>query len=265
MIFEKITSTDIQFIKEFQLEGWPEIIPVFKFYINKSFCYPIKVISENRIVGIGSGISFGNTAWLAHIIVKEEFRNNGIGAEIVKYLCNFLKQNGVVSISLISTDLGFPIYKKVGFVEQTEYAFYRNDGVLENKISKNISYFSNPDIDDIILLDKRIAGEDRSVLLKEKLSDSYVYKKNNKLSGFFLPELGEGLIVADDAEAGIELMKLRYTKVNRGALPINNSDGIQYLKNNGFKEVIRAKRMIYGETFIWESSKVFNRIAGNFG
>lgn len=265
MIIEKIIENDIQYISEFQPDGWPDIIPVFKFYIKNSFCHPIKAMINNKIVGVGSGISFGKTAWLAHIIVNPEFRKKGIGTLIVNYLCNFLKENGVFTISLIATELGFPVYQKTGFIEQTEYIFFDRVEVLKNHISKSINYFSSQDVEDIFFLDKKISGEDRSIIIKEKLQNSFLYKKKNKILGYYLPDLGEGLIIADDIEAGIELMKLRYMKLNKGALPIDNKDGIQFLKDNGFKETKRAKRMIFGEKLKWNPSKLFNRIAGNYG
>jgi len=51
---------------------------------------------------------------------------------------------------------------------------------------------------------------------KLRLEKSYVYQKNGNLMGFYLPELGDGLIIADNEEAGIELMRLRYSIINKG-------------------------------------------------
>lgn len=90
-------------------------------------------------------------------------------------------------------------------------------------------------------------------------------KKNGKISGYYLPELGEGLIVADNREAGIELMKLKYSISNKGTLPVENREGIAFLKENGFVETRRAKRMILGKEFLWHPDKIYNRIAGNLG
>ena len=246
MIIAPITGVDLQCISDLRPDGWNDPVPFFKFYLDNSFCHPIKVISDNRIVGIGSGNSFGNTAWLAHIIVIPEFRRKGIGSLIVNYLCNYLKKNGVVTISLIATELGFPVYQKAGFVEQTEYVSFGRAEALTNHISKEILNFSNQDVDELIYLDQKISGEARSVLIKEKLLNSYVFKRNNRILGFYLPELGEGLIIADDIEAGIELMKLRYQKLTKGALPVDNLAGIKFFIDNGFKETKRAKRMISG-------------------
>ena len=102
-------------------------------------------------------------------------------------------------------------------------------------------------------------------MLNDKLENSYVYQENGKLTGYYIPGLGEGLIIADNVEAGIELMKLRYSIINKGVLPIDNIEGIKFLKENGFLEIKRAKRMILGKEFSWQPGKVFNRIGGNLG
>ena len=88
---------------------------------------PVKISIENKIIGIGTGIVFGNTAWLAHIIVNPEFRRRGIGRKIVIELLNIIKNTGCETVSLIATELGCPIYEKAGFIEQTKYAFFEKE------------------------------------------------------------------------------------------------------------------------------------------
>ncbi len=265
MVIEIITINDIKDLHELQPEGWPDIVPSFKLYVNSLFCHPVKVVISDKMVGIGAGISFGKTSWLAHIIVNPEFRNKGIGTFIVNHLCAFLKGNGVTSISLIATEFGFPIYKKAGFVEQTEYLFYERKEPIISKISNNIVRFSNDDMEAILGLDRKISGENRVSIISNNLKNSYIYKNNNKISGCYLPELGEGLIIAENSEAGIELMKVRFMKQNKCVLPAENSDGIKFIQNEGFSELRRVKRMILGQAFSWSPDKIFNRIAGMVG
>ena len=50
---------------------------------------------EVKIIGIGTGIVFGNTAWIAHIIVNPEFRRRGIGRKIVIKLLNIIFSKGM--------------------------------------------------------------------------------------------------------------------------------------------------------------------------
>ena len=110
-----------------------------------------------------------------------------------------------------------------------------------------------------------IAGENRQKLLADFLNNGYVYQKNSTILGYYLKELGEGAISADDIEAGKELIKLRSSFSKTAVLPILNKTGIDFYKSIGFTEKLIVKRMIYGEEISWHSKKIFNRIGGNFG
>jgi len=97
------------------------------------------------------------------------------------------------------------------------------------------------------------------------LSNAEVYAENNKVIGFYLPDLKEGLIYADTDEAGLELMKLKYTKVDKAVLPSDNIAGIEFLQQNGFTETRKGTRMILGNDLDWNPKKIFGRIGGNLG
>lgn len=266
MVLESIVERDIQSLRKLQPDGWADIIPIFEYYIKMPFCKPVKVMLENRIVGVGSGISLGNTAWLAHIIVDPGFRKRGIGGFIVVQLLNCLKNSGCETVSLIATELGYPVYKKAGFVEQTEYVFFEREEPLKDYYrSENIVRLIDTKTEDIFYLDKKISGEDRSKLLIHRLENCYVYQRKGKIIGFYLPDIGEGLIVADDIKAGIELMKFKYSASNKGVLPLENIEGNVFLKENGFVESKKAIRMIIGKEFPWHPDKIFSRIGGNLG
>jgi GNAT superfamily N-acetyltransferase len=266
MTLEPVLESDVDFLHELQPTDWPDIVPNFKFYTSSPFCSPIKIKLDNIIVGIGTGINFGNTGWLAHIIVRSEERNKGIGSAIVDHLVNKLKETRCESISLIATELGYSVYKKFGFVEQTEYVFFeRNEPLKGQCLSENIVRYSNTFAEEICSLDQTVSGENRRKLLSDKLDNSHVFRRDGKVTGFYLPELGEGLIVANDAEAGNELMKVRSSRTKKSVLPVDNNAASSFLTANGFSEYKRAKRMILGKEFKWQPNKLFNRIAGNLG
>ena len=266
MVLERVTENDLEYLKELQPDGWSDIIPAFKFYSGSPYCFPIKIKSENIIVGIGAGIKLGDTGWLAHIIVRVGQRNMGIGSAIVDHLLGKMNEEGCMCISLIATELGYPVYRKFGFVDQTDYVFIEGNAPLRDQCtSENIVPCSPTFADKIFSLDQAVSGETRRELLSDNLDNSYVYQRDGKVAGFYLPNLGEGLIVASDAEAGIELMKARLSRMNKSVLPVDNSAAISFLTKSGFSEKKRAKRMILGKEFMWQPENLFNRIAGNLG
>ena len=48
------------------------------------------------------------------------------------------------------------------------------------------------------------------------LNNSYVYQDGDKIKAYYIPDLGEGLIISQDEIAGLELMKFRCQTKNQG-------------------------------------------------
>lgn len=266
MKFETITAADLDKLRNLQPEDWADIIPDIAYYIKSSICNPMKAIVNDTVAGIGTSIVFENTAWIAHIIVNREFRNKGIGSTIVNNLLESLRKDSIVTCSLIATELGKPVYLKAGFKIVCEYTFLQREKPwTDYPVSENIISFKEEYRNMIYELDKQISGENREKLLNDLLANSLLSVEKNKVLGYYLPNLKEGLIFADTEEAGLELMKLKYSNVDKAVLPSDNAVGIKFLTQNGFVETKKASRMIYGKNIDWKPEKVFGRIGGNLG
>lgn len=267
MQVDKIIYSDLAELKNLQPDGWSNIVPEFKRYVEYNFCEPIKISHDGRIVGIGTAIIFKESAWLAHIIVNKDNRNQGIGYRIVDHLVSELKSRNIRSIVLIATDLGEPVYKKAGFTSISDYIFLERESKWSQlDISKNIVPYSEIFYDQIIDLDISISGEYREPLIREHLNKGLVYHEKQDLEGFYLPTLGEGLIFAKNPEAGIELMKAKYPTAAKAVIPSENGIAIEYLIKKGFSKTNSiGKRMILGEDIYWKPGCFFGRIGGNLG
>ena len=266
MKIEPLEKKDIPHLLKLQPEGWSDIIPSIQYYLDHSFCLPIKICLDQDIIGIGAGILFKKTAWLAHIIVDTEFRGQGIGQKIVLALLDLLKKRNCESISLIATALGYPVYKKLEFIEQTDYIFFERKMPFKPQArSEHIFSYTREQMKEILFLDQQISGEDRSNVLMDRLKNSHVYQKNGKVTGCYLPDLDEGMIIANEIKAGIELMKIKYAVKEKAILPFENTAGIHFLEENGFIETLRAKRMVWGRQFLWHPDKLYSRISGRLG
>jgi len=266
MQFETITTDDLDEIRNLQPPDWSDIIPEFKFYIQSSFCYPIKIKIDDRIVGIGASIIFKDTSWVAHIIVDSEYRNKGFGARIVNELLETIKRDSIATCSLIATELGKPVYLKAGFRIVAEYSFFQREKQwIDCPISGKVIPFEEKHRTMIYELDQIISGEKREPLLTDYLSNSKLFVENNEVLGYYIPDLKEGLIYADTDEAGLELMKLKYASVDKAVLPSENIAAVVFLQQNGFVETRKGTRMILGNDLDWNPRKMYGRIGGNFG
>ncbi|NJK87859.1 MAG: GNAT family N-acetyltransferase [Bacteroidales bacterium] len=215
----------------------------------------------------GCAIIFGRTAWLAHIIVEKNHRNRGIGYFIVNELVNTLKKMQVKSVSLIATELGEPVYLKVGFRFIMDYLYFKREKVWrETSISDNIIPFDKRYQNDLINMDSEISGGKRENLIRMFLNSSKLFVENGRLTGFYLPGLGEGQIFALTETAGTGLMTLKYLTVEKAVLPAENRAGIDFLIHQGFVlSETKGKRMVLGENVPWKPEGYYSRAGGNFG
>ncbi len=132
-------------------------------------------------------------------------------------------------------------------------------------ISDHIKPYDKRFEDDVYSLDYHASGENRSWLLKEYLENAYLYVKSDKVLGYCLPSLGEGLIIGATPEAGIELLNLKCNSSNKVVLPQENTAGIAFLKENGFSSKLSVARMVWGKPIQFKPEQLYNRIAGNLG
>jgi hypothetical protein len=263
IVVEILTQQDLGEIASVQPEGWPDISPYFNFYTHSNFCRPIKIVLDKRIVGVGNAIMHDKTAWLSHIIVDVQYRNRGFGALITKSLIAIVHGQKIPTILLIATKSGEPVYRKVGFEKETEYQSYVQDKKLifdDQSVPFSASYEKQ-----MLDLDKKISGESRNTLLASHLQHARLIIHDNTLKGFYLPTLGEGMIMADEDEAGIKLLQVKHREIQRTAIPVNNRVAHQFLLAHGFSEGFKGTKMFLGKPIRCCPEKNFSRIGGNLG
>jgi GNAT superfamily N-acetyltransferase len=120
---ERIHSCDIDHLNELQPQGWEDIRPYFYYYVSSPSCDPIKMCVGNKIAAVGTTIRHPDTAWLAHVIVHPDFRNQGLGQILTETLVNLVlkskpntyiwTENCSIKTSIIPHQL-FPFWTNIG-------------------------------------------------------------------------------------------------------------------------------------------------------
>ncbi|MDZ4707909.1 MAG: GNAT family N-acetyltransferase [Saprospiraceae bacterium] len=259
-----VTHSDIPLIRSLQPLDWPDIGQTYSFYINNSFCHPVKLEQHNNLIAIGCLICFEKSAWLGQIIVHEAFRNHGWGSYITRSLVE-MAPSQIQCVSLLATPMGEPVYKKLGFKAQGEYVFYIKEDQIPEIRSSRIIKWDNRFLDQLLDLDLNVSGENRSALIQQFLDDAWVYVDHDKLLAFYLPGLGEGLISSREVEAGLELLHFKLNKHKRNVVPVQNTRAVEFLEHHGFGAYRQATRMVIGMPFDFQAEKIYSRIGGNLG
>ncbi|MFA9388772.1 MAG: GNAT family N-acetyltransferase [Prolixibacteraceae bacterium] len=228
--------------------------------------HPYQVLDKHKLVGFGMIFHFADVAWLGWIIVDKRYRKLGIGTAIAQHLMLECKNMGVSKMVLTATELGVPVYEKLGFKTIDWYYFFSVPVAYQAKIDKTkIRPASKADFEAIVQLDNRATGEKREALLKNHLDAIYVYQRKN-VEGFYVQNLGTGLIIAATPEAGEQLSSYRIKKNNNKIyVPGGNAAFIEELRSNGFTETAKIPRMVLGAPHHWNPEMIYNRAAGYCG
>ncbi|AFG36705.1 GNAT family N-acetyltransferase [Spirochaeta africana] len=277
-----LQSKDLSDLAPLQPEDWPDIVPVFDWYLSHPSIHPVGIRMDTRLVGVGAAIRYGSTGWLAHIITHPDYRRRGIGATTVETLVQTLRTHSCSTISLFASSDGAPLYAKAGFATDCEYAFYRRQAMPDGTAAPapgaagipaeahgipGITAVRAADIPGLHELDKRISGEDRVAVLGNQLHHAIVYRDSEGIRGYYLPQLGEGAIAAETPAAAAALLecKTRTSPTGKATLPQQNHEGRRILEIHNWKKTMQAKRMYLGQPLDWQPHAVFSRIGGNLG
>jgi GNAT superfamily N-acetyltransferase len=235
-------------------------------HYGQAYFHPFVAMMNEKIVGTGLATINDNVTWLGNIIVRQSNRNKGIGNAITTHLVNFSKSKGIDSILLFATELGLPVYQKIGFQYDSSYLFFKSEKAIKiESLSKRIYPVVEADYAAILELDYHITGEKREKLLSPTLKTGFKFKAQ-EIEGIYLPDFGKGLIISNSETAGIELLKYRLSRDNsRLCIPETNTTAIKLFSEIGLHQYQRAPRLFLNNNIKWNPSKIYSRGCGYFG
>lgn len=260
---------DLPALNSIKPDDWTGITEIHEHYLRTASCKCIKVIDKhNEILGIGTGIYFDNTGWLAHIIVSKNHQRKGIGTLIVQDRIKLLREKyNCRTITLTATDQGYPLYKKIGFIEESMFKIMTRPHEYQTGYPRdeNIIKADQKCFEEMLHIDRLTSGENRKGLLKPVLAGGYVYENKGKVQGFYLPQFGDGGVTAITQEAGIALLRERMKEEKKIFIPEENICAYDFLIDNGYIETKKFYRMIFGTAFTHIPQNCYSRIGGFAG
>ena len=186
---------------------------------------------------------------------------------MTKFLVDYLISIGCETQILIATPLGAPVYHKAGFRKISEYHCFDSDTKINYPVSKSIRLLTDDDMAEVYKMDLEVNSENRTHLIRKYSSNGLGYlNSENKLQGYYLPDFSRGLIISKDEKAGIELLKLKHSKIGmRTMLPAENKEGIEFLARTGLKKGEKLIRMLLGKNNNWNPQHIYSYASGYCG
>ncbi len=210
------------------------------------------------LLGMVGAIDYGAFAYIGLMVVWPEFQGRGIGRLLMERLLVWLDQRGTPSL-LDATEMGYPLYKKMGFVETDLSSVYIQDQPVERQPVNAPIYSLHPDdLDELVAFDTPLFGADRRNVLKVMLRDysggtlatrdeagrisSYIIIRDGRLSPW----------MAHDPASAEQVLQAALASNLSGKpvalIPGANKAGIQILERYGFSFKRSCRHMQRGLT-----------------
>jgi hypothetical protein len=177
-------------------EGWNQTERDWRLLIETPQNVCLLVECNKKIIGTTTAMNYANQiAWIGMVLVAKEWRGQGVSKLL---LANILKKlESFASIKLDATPAGQRVYEKFGFKD--EYLIARLvTGSMNNLSLDDDTILAESirlkDIEEIIALDERVFGANRSTLIESLIKryphKAWMLKRNNSITGFALGREG---------------------------------------------------------------------------
>lgn len=238
--------------------GWPGRERQFGFFLRHPFCEAVAAEVGGKVAGVGFGTRNGEVGWIALVCVRPGHQGRGIGAEITERVADLLEHRGCRTLVLTATEIGRPIYERLGFSTETHYHEFSGPGLGPESLHPRLRRMMPDDLPAVCDLDRRMTGEDRSHLLRALAGLGWMMVgENGEVRGYHLPvPWGGGPTIAADAGAARELAHLSRTLSGSDRtlgfwLAAENHAGMEFMEEIGFEEVRSLPRMVRGRRPRW--------------
>jgi GNAT superfamily N-acetyltransferase len=164
---------------------------------------------EGEVVASTTAVCYGrDLAWIGMVLVDPRFRGRGLARGLMEHCLRWLERRGMRQVKLDATDMGRPLYEKLGFREERVIERWGWSG-KESAAPLTPPRASLP-LERIAVLDRAGFGADRTRLLAQ-LIESFPGHGISEADGFALGRPGSnayfaGPCIAPDAETARRLI-----------------------------------------------------------
>jgi GNAT superfamily N-acetyltransferase len=243
----------------------------FREAVSLSNCRPIVAVEEGRPIGTGLGAVHGEVGWIGVIFVSPDLRRRGIGRALTEAVCDILEGVGCRSLILVATDMGRPLYERLGFSEHSRYHMHPGEPLDEAPTppaGTSVRRVRAADLDAIAALDRQATSEDRRPLIEAHAGGGWLLQggaSEADLRGYLLPtHRGNAALIAPRPEDALFLLDLHRHLIPRdgrawAGLLTENESGRQLLAERGWTEWRSFPRMIRGPEPEWKPAIIWGQ------
>ncbi len=257
LLIRNMQSRDLDPLLELSLSlGWtPNRQDVENLLIYEPLgCFVAELTGE--LVGSVTTTKYTHFGWVGMLIVKEEFRRQRIGTNLMETAIRYLFDNGVVTVRLEADPPGLPLYKHLNFRKECDSLRWYREGPRLSETT-GVRRATMTDLDIIYALDRRAFGDDRhrilsrlfecsrfTIVLDSEPERGMLMARDSSHGTIFGPFIADSIVVADKLlQAGLSLQNSQTVLVG---MPSTHHRSITLMKKYGFECKTMLTRMFYG-------------------
>ena len=215
----------------------------------------------DRDVGAVCCAAFGASGWVGALGVLPEARRGGVGRALAEAACARLVDRGVQTVLLFATDMGRPLYERMGFEPEGAATAWRGSAGTP-PAAVDLRPVRESDRPALRAIDRRATGERREAVLDALVPPTgLLAERAGEPAGWAMSSpWGSGVaICADDPEAGVALLAAAAAGPGSTTVvvPAANEAAAHALRRWAFQDAGAGERMRLGPRVAWRPDRQF--------
>jgi hypothetical protein len=220
--------------------------------------------ADDRLVGAVCCASFGLTGWIGALGVAPGARRAGVGTGLTQAAIDWLRGHGARTVLLFATEMGRPVYERLGFVAEGLATAWRGSAG-SGAPAVALRTLREEDRPALAAADVAATGERRDAVLAALSPLSGVAaERDGEFAGWAAASCwGTGVsISATDPEAGVALMAAAARSPGSTVLivPDTNAPALDAVRRWGFQRANSGERMRLGPAVAWRPERQFGLV-----
>jgi ribosomal protein S18 acetylase RimI-like enzyme len=227
---------DLWFYRQIQPDGW------------------FAALQDEHLVGTVGAINYGAFAHVGLMAVHPDAQRQGIGFALMQFILARLEQQQVPGVMLDASEIGRPLYDKLGFIAFDEtFVFQREGDFAKPEWTSHLQTITVRDLDELVQWDTAVFGADRRKVFEVLLGTfpgraflqrdeqgrlmGYIFAQKNRIGPWVMLQSGSAEQLFRAA------LVLPYEGTVSVAVPQANREAIDLVQRYGFGWVRTNRHM----------------------
>jgi ribosomal protein S18 acetylase RimI-like enzyme len=232
---------------------------------------------DDTLAGMVGTTIYSTLGYVGMMGVHQDFQRRGIGLALMQHLLNWLDEKNIPQVQLDASEVGQPMYEKLGFVAQERvFVLQRQAGSPLPELPKQVERIQPSDLAALAEMDAKIFGADRrrvfSALLETypgrafKSHDAqgritgYLFTQERRIGPWVMLEPGNDETLLQAA------LSLSFSGSISAIVPETSPMALKLLQRYGFEKMRVNRHMVRGAVqSTGQRTKVFAQASLSIG